>query len=179
MKYQITLHIIAFSTLAIRIGSNEGCSLWHELEAGWCCHNTVLQTTQWLSLSVKREEPFPLTACTVKNLLQETFYRPDWNGRLRRQHVTSVSDGSKDSEETRLCQSHMEGRTEVRPDHSLALECPSPSPEWLKEKSKSESMQHLSRGQLTCFWWYSDKGSYLVGLLLSFTCITNTSQAQQ
>jgi hypothetical protein len=33
--------------------------------------------------------------------------------------VTSVSDGSKDSEETRLCQSHMEGRTEVRPDHSL------------------------------------------------------------
>ena len=132
MKYQITSHIIAFSTLAIRIGSNEGCSLWHELEAGWCCHNTVLQTTQWLSLSVKREEPFPLTACTVKNLLQETFYRPDWNGRLRRQHVTSVSDGSIDSEETRLCQSHMEGRTEVRPDHSLALECPSPSPEWLK-----------------------------------------------
>jgi hypothetical protein len=38
-------------------------------------------------------------------LIQETFYRPDWNGRLRRQHVTSVSDGSIDSEETRLCQS--------------------------------------------------------------------------
>ena len=86
---------------------------------------------------------------------------------------------SKGSEETRLCQSHMEGRTEVRPDHSLALECPSPSPEWLKEKSKSESMQHLSRGQLTCFWWYSDKGSYLVGLLLSFTCICDISTYSQ
>ena len=82
--------------------------------------------TQFVCKEGRALSPYRLHS---KNILQETSYRPDWNGRLRRQHVTSVSDGSKDSEETRLCQSHMEGRTEVRPDHSLALECPSPSPE--------------------------------------------------
>ena len=125
---------------AIRIGSNEGCSLWHEPKAGCCCHNTVQQTTQWLSFVCIEGRVFFPSRLHRKNIFQETSHRPGCNGWLRRRHVTSVSDGSKDSEETRWCQSHMKGQTEVRPDHSLALECPSPSSEWLKKRSRSQNL---------------------------------------
>ena len=54
-----------------------------------------------------------------------------------RRNVSPMSSRDQESTcqfgriQTRFCQSHIAGRTKVRPAHSSALECPSPSPEWL------------------------------------------------